>query len=120
MKGFGGAWPRFWALLGAALLLEGLPALYLLLGGPAGRGLYFFNLYAALPLCALLIPCWAGLGGVHPLVAFFPIGGLELLLPVYRQPVVGFICLLLSLVGAVAGNEMRDRRKGTKKRHGGK
>ena len=116
----GQAWLRFGVLLGAALMLQGMPVLYLLLGGGIGKALYFANLYAALPLCALLIAYWAGLGGVHPMAAFFPVGGMELLLPVYRQPAVGLACLALSLVGSVAGNEMRNRLKGKKKYHGRK
>lgn len=112
---------RFAVLALAALALQGLPFLFTLLEGDAGAALYFIHLYAVIPLCALLIPLWAGLGGVHPLAACLPIGGALLLLPAYQSPGMGLLCAALSLVGCVAGQEWRKRKNGRKgKHHGGK
>ena len=72
------------------------------------------------PVMAAVIPFWAGLGGVHPLAAFFPIGGALLLFPVYHSPGMGILCMALSLIGAVAGQEWKKRRETEKgKHHGG-
>ena len=111
---------RFVILVLAALALQGIPFLYTLMDGDAGVALYLIHLYVLIPLMAALIPYWAGLGGVHPFAAFFPIGLMVLLLPVYEAPGVGVMCLVLSLVAAVAGQEARKRgekQKGT--HHGG-
>ena len=111
---------RFLVLMLAALALQGIPLLYTLMDGDAGVLLYLLHLYALIPLMAALIPFWAGLGGVHPFAAFFPIGLMVLLLPVYKSPGVGVMCLFLSLIAAVAGQEVqkrRERQKGT--HHGG-
>ena len=112
---------RFLLLALAALALQGIPFLYTLLEGDAGVTLYVLHLYALMPLAALLLACWAGKGGVHPLAAFFPIGGALLLLPVYESPGMGMLCLGLSLIGAVAGREWQKRLSEKKgKHHGGK
>ena len=111
---------RFVILLLAALALQGIPLLYTLIDGDAGVILYLIHLYVLIPLMAALIPFWAGLGGVHPFAAFFPIGLMVLLLPVYQSPGVGVTCLVLSLVASVTGQEARKRgeqQKGT--HHGG-
>lgn len=112
---------RFVLLVLAALALQGLPLLFLLMEGDAGAALYLIHLYAGLPLAAVLLAAWAGAGGVHPLAAFFPVGGALLLLPVYASTGMGLFCLLLSLIGAVAGQEWKKRRETEKgKHHGGK
>ena len=112
---------RFGVLALGALALQGLPFLFLMVEGDGGVALYLIHLYAVIPLAALLLPAWAGAGGVHPLAAFFPVGGALLLLPVYESVGMGLVCLLLSLIGAVAGQEWKKRR-GPKKgsHHGGK
>lgn len=112
---------RFALLVLGALALQGLPLAFLFLEGDAGAALYLIHLYVILPLAALLLAAWAGAGGVHPLAAFFPVGGALLLLPVYASTGMGLICLLLSLIGAVAGQEWKKRRETKKgKHHGGK
>lgn len=113
------AWLRFGVLCLAALALQGIPFLFFLIEGDAGPTLYLIHLYGAIPLAAFFIACWAGAGGVHPLAAFFPIGGALLLLPVYESPGVGLICLVLSLIGAVAGQEARRRAGKRGGHHGG-
>ncbi|GEM_PF-1889145 len=110
---------RFSVLMLAALALQGLPFLYTLMEGDAGVVLYLLHLYALIPLMAALIPFWAGLGGVHPFAAFFPIGLMVLLLPVYESPGIGVLCMALSLVAAVAGQEARKRRETQKGTHHG-
>ena len=111
---------RFAALTLAALALQGLYPLLFLLEGDAPVLLMVALTYGLLPLAALLLPCWAALGGVHPLVACLPIGGLSLLFGM-PPPWLGMICLLLSLIGAAAGQEWKKRRNGEeKKKHAGK
>lgn len=120
-KDSGTAWTRFALLMLAALALQGLPFLYSLLEGDRGVFLYLTHLYAAIPLCAALIPFWCGLGGVHPLAACFPIGGALLLLPAYDSPAMGVLCVLISLISCVAGQEKRKRTSSAKgTHHGGK
>ena len=111
---------RFGILLLAALLLQFIPFLFTRWEHPMAEGLYFLHLYAVLPLCAALLPCWAGYGGVHPLAGFFPVGGALLLLPVYESPGMGLLCLLLSLVGCVAGQEWKKRAAPEKGDHHGR
>ena len=104
-----------------ALALQGIPFLFLQMEGDRAVAWYLLYLYAALPLAALLIPVWAGLGGVHPLAAFFPIGGALMLLPVYESNGMALLCMALSLMGCVAGQEWTKRRETEKgKRHVGK
>ena len=102
---------RFLILALSALSLQGIPLLYMLMEGDVSVVLYFLHLYALIPVMAVVIPCWAGLGGVHPLAAFFPIGLSLLLLPVYESPGMGVLCLGLSLVASVAGREWKERRE---------
>ena len=111
---------RFIILVLCALALQGIPALFLLGEGDGAVALYLIYLYAVLPVMAAVIPFWAGLGGVHPMAAFFPIGGALLLFPVYHSPGMGILCMTLSLIGAVAGQEWIKRRETEKgKHHGG-
>ncbi len=107
----------FLLLLLTALLLQGIAMLFELIPSDASVVLYFAHLYAIIPLCALLLPAYAGYRGVHPMAACFPIGGALFFSPVYSAMAIALICLLLSLLGAVAGQEAQKRRKkGT--RHG--
>lgn len=112
---------RFFALACCAVILAALPRLFSREEGDAGMALYFICLYAVIPLCAALISFWAGRGGVHPLAACLPIGCATLLYPIYPGPGMGAVCVLLSLVGCVAGQEW-EKRKNEKKgnHHGGK
>lgn len=119
MKGLRPALLRFGILVIAALALQGLPLIFLSMEGEGGLALYLIHLYGILPLCAFLIPLWAARGGVHPMAGFFPIGGALLLLPVYQSPGMGFICLLLSLIGGVAGQEWEKRKETMKGKHHG-
>ena len=119
MKGLRPALVRFMVLVLAAISLQGLPFLYLGMEGDGGLALYLIHLYGVIPLCAFLIPCWAGAGGVHPFAAFFPIGGALLLFPVYEAPGVALIAMLLSLIGAVAGQDWQKRRHPQKGRNHG-
>lgn len=109
---------RFGVLLLLALALQGIPFLYTLVEGDRGVALYLIHLYALIPLCAVLAPFWAGKGGVHPLAAFFPVGGALLLLPVYESPGMGLLCLVLSLIAAEAGREWSRRKQQKGGRHG--
>lgn len=111
---------RFVLLCLWALFLQGIPLLFLSILGDKGLALYFLYLYLLMPLTALLLPAWAGAGGVHPLAAFFPIGSALLLLPVYESVGMGLVCLLLSLIGAVAGQEWAKRKQPQKGGHHGK
>ena len=110
----------FGRLMALSLALQGLGFLYGWIPGETGALLYLLHLYIALPLAAILFPFFAGKKGVHPMAAFFPVGGMLLLLPVYRSPGVGLICLLLSLVASVAGQEWEKQKNQTKGSHHGR
>ena len=104
----------------AALALQGLYPPLLCLEGDAAVLLLVALTWGLLPVSALLLPCWAARGNVHPLAACLPIGGLSLLLGT-APPWIGLVCLALSLMGAAAGQEWEKRRgKETEKRHAGK
>ena len=111
---------RFAVLVLSALALQGIPFLFTLAEGDGGVLLYLIHLYAVIPLCAFFLALWAGLGGVHPFAAFFPVGGALLLLPVYASVGMGLLCLLLSLIGSVAGQEWRKRSRQGGRRGGQK
>ena len=111
----------FALLTGFSLLLQGMGFLYGQIPGEAGALFYLLHLYIAFPLGAMIFPFFAGRKGVHPMAAFFPVGGLLLLLPVYHSPGMGLICLLLSLVSSVAGQEKKKKKTQQKgSHHGGK
>ncbi len=111
---------RFLALLAAAVLAQGMILLSFLPAGQWGVWLYVLCSYVLMPAAAMLAPFWAALGGVHPLAACLPIGGLPLLLYTV-EPKVCLICIAVSLVSAVAGQEWsRRRKKEDHKRHAGK
>lgn len=111
---------RFSALLLSALALQGTYPLLLLMEGDGAVLLMVLVTCVLLPLAALMLPCWAALGGVHPLAACLPVGGFALLhgaVPAW----VGLACIGLSLLGAAAGQEWEKRRnKEAGKRHAGK
>ena len=110
---------RFAVLALAALALEGVPFLYTLVEGDGGVMLYLLHLYALLPLMAAALPFWAARGGVHPLAAFIPIGLALLLLPTFQSPGMALLCMLISLVSAVAGQEWEKRKTEQKGNHHG-
>ena len=114
------AWMRFLILAVSALALQGVPVLFTRMEGDRAVAWYFLYFYGVLPIAAALIPFWAGLGGVHPLAAFFPIGGALWLLPVYAdRGGMALLCMGLSLVGCVAGQEWAKRKNGRKEGHHG-
>ncbi|MBR1585411.1 MAG: hypothetical protein IJ662_07730 [Clostridia bacterium] len=118
---FSRPWVRIAVLTAAALALQGIGALYARISGDGGVVLYLLHLYAALPLCAVWIPFWCGLSNAHPFAACFPIGLALLLLPVYESPGMALLCVVLSLIGCVAGQEWAKRKQIQKgKHHGGK
>ena len=109
---------RFLILLLAAGLLQILFHFSLRMQGDGGALLLVFNMYALLPAASVLLPFWAGKGGVHPFAAFFPVGGAALVfssIPAW----VSVLCMLLSLVAAVAGQEWTKRNETEKKGHHG-
>ena len=111
---------RFAELVLAALALQGLYPLLLLMEGDAPVLLMVALTYGLLPIAALLLPCRAALGDVHPLAACLPIGGMALLFG-FSPAWVGLMCLVLSLIGAAAGQEWKKRGNGEAgKRHAGK
>ena len=111
---------RFCMLISAALALQALYPLLFLLEGDAPVLLMAALTYAILPIAAALLSCWAALGGVHPLAACLPVGGLALMLGT-SPPWAGLLCLLLSIIGSAAGQEWEKRRNGEeKKKHAGK
>ena len=112
---------RFLILLIAAVLMQGLPLIFLTSDGDGSLALYLIYLYAAFPIAAAALPFWAGLGGVHPLAAFFPIGSALLVSPVYHSPGMALVCLVISMIASVAGQELKKRRQPEKGgHHGGK
>ena len=119
MKAVRPALLRFLVLVLSALALQGLPLIFSAAGDNGGVALYLIHLHAVIPLCAFFIPLWAARGGVHPLAGFFPIGGALLLLPVYSRPGMGLICMILSLIGGVAGQEWEKRKEAAKGNHHG-
>ena len=102
---------RFAALVLSALALQGVPFLFTFVEGDGGVLLYLIHLYAVIPLCAFFLALWAGMGGVHPFAAFFPVGAALLILPVYESVGMALLCLLLSLIGSVAGQEAQKRKQ---------
>lgn len=100
---------RFAVLFLSALALQGIPFLFTFLEGDAGVLMYLIHLYAVIPLCAFFLALWAGMGGVHPFAAFFPVGMALIILPVYESMGMGLLCLLLSVIGSVAGQEWKKR-----------
>ena len=98
---------RFFALAAVGALIPAALALCFLLPGDGGYLLSGLMLYGALPLLSLLLPYWAGKGGVLPIAAFFPLGAPLLFLN--GTAPFGLLSMGLSLVGSVAGQERRKR-----------
>ena len=105
----------WWAgemLLG--VLFQLAPPLIALLspdGAEGGVLVYALFLYVLQPAAALGLPCLLCFKkGVNPYAAFFPIGLCLLLSPVYAGgTAVALVCLLLGLVGACIGAEIKKR-----------
>ena len=111
---------RFCALVLSAVAVQGVLLLCGAAEGENGLSLYMLCFLALLPPAAVVLPCWAALGGVHPLAACLPIGGLPLL---FAPPLPWYclMCIVLSLVSAAAGQEWKKRRETEVKRgHAGK
>lgn len=101
---------RFVLLLAAAGAVQGLSLLSFLMEGDGQVLFYLFCSYALLPAAAAVVPFWAALGGVHPLAACLPMGGLPLVLGSAPSPLICLVCILVSLVSAVAGQEWKKRK----------
>lgn len=111
---------RFLVLLAAAAAVQGVYLLCLSAGGDWGLGLGALCAWVLMPMAAALVPFWAALGGVHPLAACLPVGGLPLILYSLMPPLC-LACILISLVSAVAAQEWKKRRKKEEQRfHAGK
>ena len=111
---------RFLILLAAAGAIQGMAFLCLLTEGDWGIPLYALCSYVLLPAAAVVVPCWAALGGVHPMAACLPIGGLPFLFHLSPAPMLCLICIVISLVSAVAGQEWKKRRKLEENRNNGR
>ena len=114
MKKPGRAVRRFGALLLGAAALLALDYGWTLLPGDAGLAMHFLQLYGVFPLCAGALALWAGKGGVHPFAAFWPVGVAAL----PGSPGIGLLCMLISLVCAVAGQEWQKRAQEKGRKHG--
>lgn len=116
---------RFSILIFAAAALQILLRVSLGVPGDGGALLLILQLYVLLPVLSILLPFWAGRGGVHPFAAFFPLGGAALIFSA-APGWLCFVCMLLSLVACVAGQEWTKRTETEKtetekkKSHGGR
>ena len=85
-------------------------------GAEGGLMIYALCLYILQPVAALLAPfflVWRK--GVNPYAAFFPLGLALLLSPAYADGAkFGVVCLLLGLISAATGAELRKRTKKAK------
>lgn len=81
--------------------------------GWAERGLVLYALfiYVLLPLLSVLLPYFGGTRGLHPMAACFPLGLALLLSPCADLPGLAILCMVLSLVACVAGNEVKKRKE---------
>lgn len=109
---------RFSALMLSAAALQAVFRLCLGIEGDAGALLLAAFLYLLLPAASLLLPFWAGRGGVPAIAAFFPIGGAALIFS-SAPPALCWACMALSLVAATAGQEVLNRTESEKKNHHG-
>ena len=110
---------RFSALMLSAAALQAVFRLCLGIEGDAGALLLMVFLYIALPAASVLLPFWAGRGGVPAIAAFFPIGGAALVFSSV-PPALCWACMALSLVAATAGQEILKRTESEKKDHHGR
>ena len=77
----------------------------------AGLVLHMGFVYVLLPVLSVLLPYWGGQQGLHPMAGFFPMG-LALLFSLHWDlPGFACLCMLLSLVACVTGNEVKSRRE---------
>ena len=73
--------------------------------------MYVLSVYVLLPVLSLLLPYWGGKRGLHPMAACFPLG-LALLLSRHADlPGFAVLCMVISLVACVAGNEVKKRKE---------
>ena len=100
---------RFLALVAAAVILQLLFRLCLGAEGDGGAALLEVYMYVLLPLASVLLPLWAGLGGVPPIAACLPIGGAALICS-SAPPWLCGLCTALSIVAAAAGQEWTKRK----------
>lgn len=113
-------WGRFLVLVLSAAALQIILRLCLGVMGDAGALLLVLFMYGLLPAASILIPLWAGRGGVPPAGACLPIGGAALIFSSIPPWLCG-VCILLSLVAATAGQEWEKRKEKKKgSRHGGR
>ena len=109
---------RFLALVAAAGLLQLLFRFCLRVEGDAGAVLLVVYMYVLLPFSSLLLPLWAGLGGLPPIALFFPIGGAALICS-SAPPWLCGLCMMLSLIAAAAGQEWTKRKQSSGGGHHG-
>ena len=109
---------RFLALAAAAGLLQLLFRLCLRAEGDGGAALLIAYLYVLLPLASVLLPLWAGLGGVPPIAACLPISGMAMICSSAPAWLCG-ACTVLSIVAAAAGQEWTKRKGSTGGGHHG-
>ncbi len=109
---------RFLALVLTAAVLQLLFRLCLGAEGDGGAALLVIYMYILLPLSSVLLPLWAGLGGVPPIAACLPIGGAALICS-SAPPWLCGACMVLSVVAAAAGQEWTKRIRSTDGGHHG-
>lgn len=100
---------RFLALLCAAAAVQAVSLLGFFLEGDGGVALYALGYYGLMPAAAVIFPWWAALGGVHPLAACLPVGGLGLVIGLSPSPLLCLLCVLLSLIAACSAQEWNKR-----------
>ncbi len=100
---------RFAVLLLCTAAVQALAFVCFQLEGEAAPALYLLCFYALMPAAAAAVPFWAALGGVHPLAACLPVGGLPLVLSSAPSPALCLACIALSLVSAAAAQEWKKR-----------
>lgn len=109
---------RFVALAVVAAVLQLLFRLFLGAEGDGGAALLVAYMYVLLPLLSVLLPLWAGLGGVPAIAACLPIGGAALICS-SAPPWLCGLCMILSLIAATAGQEWTKRKQSTGGGHHG-
>ena len=109
---------RFLALTLTAAALQVVFRLIVGVEGDTGMLLLVGFMYLLLPAASILLPFWAGRGGVPAAAAFFPIGGAALVFSSI-PPLLCWVCMGLSLVAATAGQEWEKRKENKKGSHHG-
>lgn len=104
--------PVLWFLIlcACALLFWAAPFAY---DQWADQGLVLFAIsaYLLLPLLSAVLPFLGGQRGLHPMAGFFPLGCALLFSAHASMPGLAFLCMGLSLVACVAGNELKKRKE---------